>query len=72
MLLATTNGVFAETDFSGKTIKWVVPFSEGGGADAIARFFAPLLSEELPGQIESTDRIQRASASATKRAGGAP
>ena len=50
MLLATTNGVFAETDFSGKTIKWVVPFSEGGGADAIARFFAPLLSEELPGQ----------------------
>ena len=50
MLLAMTNSVFAETNFSGKTIKWVVPFSEGGGADAIARFFAPLLAEELPGQ----------------------
>ena len=37
MLLAMTNGVFAETDFSGKTIKWVVPFSEGGGADALSR-----------------------------------
>ena len=50
MLLAMTNSVFAETNFSGKTIKWVVPFSEGGGADAIARFFAPLLAEELSGQ----------------------
>ena len=38
MLLATTNGVFAETDFSGKTIKWVVPFSQGGGADSIDDF----------------------------------
>ena len=50
MLLATSNSVFAKIDFSGKTIKWVVPFSEGGGADAIARFFAPLLAEELSGQ----------------------
>ena len=49
MLLATSNSGFAKIDFSGKTIKWVVPFSEGGGADAIARFFAPLLAEELSG-----------------------
>ncbi|HIE49066.1 MAG TPA: tricarboxylate transporter [Gammaproteobacteria bacterium] len=44
------NSSFAEIDFSGKTIEWVVPFSQGGGADAIARFFSPLLAEELPGQ----------------------
>ena len=37
----------AEVDMSGKTIEWVIPFSETGGS---AKFFAPLLSEELPGK----------------------
>lgn len=37
-------------DFSGKTIEWVVPFREGGGTDRWARFYAPLLSEKLPGR----------------------
>lgn len=37
-------------DFSGETIEWVIPFSEGGGSDKWARFYAPLLSEALPGQ----------------------
>lgn len=50
VLFAITNTVFAGTDFSGKTIQWVVPFSQGGGADTLARFYAPLLAEELPGK----------------------
>lgn len=39
----------ADVDFSGKTIEWVIPFSETGGSAKWANFFAPLLSEELPG-----------------------
>ncbi len=39
----------AEVDFSGKTIEWVIPFSETGGSAKWANFFAPLLSDELPG-----------------------
>ncbi len=40
----------AEVNFSGKTIEWVIPFSETGGSAKWANFFAPLLSEALPGQ----------------------
>ncbi|WP_274425362.1 Bug family tripartite tricarboxylate transporter substrate binding protein [Chelativorans sp. YIM 93263] len=40
------NGV----DFSGETIEWWIPFSEGGGSDVWARFYAPFLSKHLPGQ----------------------
>ncbi|NQZ29855.1 MAG: tricarboxylate transporter [Oceanospirillaceae bacterium] len=36
-------------DFSGKRIEWTVPFKEGGGSDRWARFYAPLLSDALPG-----------------------
>lgn len=39
----------AEVDFTGKTIEWVIPFSETGGSAKWANFFAPLLAEELPG-----------------------
>ena len=39
----------SSVDFSGKTIEWWVPFSEGGGSDVWARFFAPYLSRYLPG-----------------------
>ena len=39
----------ADVDFSGKTIEWVIPFSETGGSAKWANFFAPLLSEALPG-----------------------
>ena len=39
----------AEVDFSGQTIEWVIPFSETGGSAKWANFFAPLLSEHLPG-----------------------
>ena len=37
-------------DFTGKTIEWIIPFSEGGGSDKWARFYAPLLAEKLPGK----------------------
>lgn len=37
-------------DFSGENIEWVIPFKEGGGSDKWARFYAPLLSEALPGK----------------------
>lgn len=56
--LVTTGLAFAFTlgstvlqaaDFSGETIEWVIPFKEGGGSDKWARFYAPLLSEALPG-----------------------
>ncbi len=40
----------ADVDFSGKTIEWIIPFSETGGSAKWANFFAPLLSEALPGQ----------------------
>lgn len=36
-------------DFSGETIEFVIPFSESGGSARWANFFAPLLSEALPG-----------------------
>lgn len=36
-------------DFTGKTVEWVIPFKEGGGSDKWARFYAPLLSEAMPG-----------------------
>ena len=45
-----SNNVSAEIDLSNHHIKWVVPFSAGGGADVLARFYAPLLSEYLPGK----------------------
>lgn len=44
-----TSPVLAEVDMSGKTIEWVIPFSETGGSAKWANFFAPLLAEELPG-----------------------
>lgn len=39
----------AETDFSGQTIDFLIPFSESGGSAKWANFYAPLLSEALPG-----------------------
>lgn len=39
----------AAVDFSGERIEWIVPFKEGGGSDTWARFFAPMISENLPG-----------------------
>ena len=47
---ATATPTLAEVDLSGETVEWIIPFKEGGGSDKWARFYAPLLSEALPGQ----------------------
>ena len=39
-----------EIDLAGKTVEWIIPFSETGGSAKWANFYAPLLSEALPGQ----------------------
>ncbi len=49
-LLAVTAAPAQAVDLAGETIEWIIPFSEGGGSDRWARFYAPLLSEALPGQ----------------------
>lgn len=40
----------AQMDLSGKNVTWVIPFSESGGSAKWANFYAPLLSEALPGK----------------------
>jgi tripartite-type tricarboxylate transporter receptor subunit TctC len=52
---AVTFGVQANAgghgiDLAGKTVEWIIPFSETGGSAKWANFYAPLLSEALPGQ----------------------
>ena len=42
--------VQADVNLKGKTVEWVIPFSETGGSAKWANFFAPLLSEALPGK----------------------
>ena len=49
MSVAVSLPVSADVDMSGKTIEWTIPFSETGGSAKWANFFAPLLSEALPG-----------------------
>jgi len=36
-------------DLTGQTVEWIIPFSESGGSARWANFYAPLLSEALPG-----------------------
>ena len=48
-MAATAMPASAMADFSGKTIEWTIPFSETGGSAKWANFFAPLLSDTLPG-----------------------
>ena len=52
--LFAVSGVIAATsaqalDLSGKTVEFVIPFSESGGSAKWANFYAPLMSEALPG-----------------------
>ena len=49
----TVSGAFAGghgIDLKGKTVEWIIPFSETGGSAKWANFYAPLLSEALPGE----------------------
>lgn len=48
-LLAFAAPASAQVNFAGQTVEWWIPFSEGGGSDVWARFFAPYLSRHLPG-----------------------
>lgn len=38
-----------DVSFEGKTVEYVIPFTESGGSSQWANFYAPLLSEALPG-----------------------
>lgn len=50
LLPALLPGKASAADFSGQRIEWIIPFSEGGGSDSWARFYAPQLSDALPGK----------------------
>ncbi len=45
-----TTSQAADLDLAGETVEFVIPFSETGGSAKWANFYAPLLSEALPGQ----------------------
>ena len=47
-MVAAAPAAYAK-DMSGQTIEWTIPFSETGGSAKWANFFAPLLSDALPG-----------------------
>ena len=47
---AMVSTAVAEVDFQDETVEWIIPFSETGGSAKWANFFAPLLSEALPGE----------------------
>lgn len=47
--IAGTSAVAQDVDLSGETVEFVIPFAESGGSANWANFFAPLLSEALPG-----------------------
>lgn len=46
-LLFGTTGVYAQTAFPTKPIRWVVPYAPGGGTDVVARPIAVKLGESL-------------------------
>jgi len=51
--LGLATGALADShglDLTGKTVEYVIPFSESGGSAKWANFYAPLLSEALPGE----------------------
>lgn len=50
VMTASTALNAGQLDLSGETVTWVVPFTEGGGSSKLAAFYAPLLSEALPGK----------------------
>lgn len=57
---ATTLAVSAQEQPSleGKTVEFVIPFSESGGSAQWANFYAPLLSEALPGSPTTVVRYR--------------
>jgi tripartite-type tricarboxylate transporter receptor subunit TctC len=49
-MVAVTASFTHAQDLAGKTVEFVIPFSESGGSARWANFYAPLLSEALPGK----------------------
>ncbi|HSF64021.1 MAG TPA: tricarboxylate transporter [Paracoccaceae bacterium] len=49
VLVAATAPAAVAQDLSGKTVEFTIPFAESGGSAQWANFFAPLLSQALPG-----------------------
>lgn len=47
MMLNVANA--KEVNFKGKTIELIMPYKAGGGTDKWGRFYAPLLTQNLPG-----------------------
>ncbi|MEX2614921.1 MAG: tricarboxylate transporter [Alphaproteobacteria bacterium] len=47
---SATVAVGAELNLEGETVTFAIPFSEAGGSAKWANFYAPLLSEALPGK----------------------
>lgn len=52
-------------NLEGETVEWVIPFSESGGSARWANFFAPLLSEALPGNPTVVVRYRPGAGSTT-------
>ena len=48
MILSASNA--KEVSFEGETIEFIMPYNAGGGTDQWGRFYAPLLSQALPGK----------------------
>lgn len=49
MAAAMPTASAADVSFAGQTVDFTIPFSETGGSARWAQFYAPLLSEHLPG-----------------------
>lgn len=52
LLLMPTASAIGQVSFKGKTIEWIIPFTQSGGSDTWARFNAPFLERHLPGNPE--------------------
>lgn len=65
--VALTSGALAQdtVDLSGETVEFVIPFSESGGSARWANFYAPLLSEALPGNPTVVVRYRPGAGSTT-------
>ncbi|WP_035024234.1 Bug family tripartite tricarboxylate transporter substrate binding protein [Enterovibrio calviensis] len=49
MVVVPQAAMAEEVSFDGKRVQFTIPYKEGGGTDTWGRFYAPLLSTELPG-----------------------
>ncbi len=54
--LGLTAGVYAQS-YPAKTVRFIVPWPPGGGADTISRMMTPKLSEALGQQVVIDNRV---------------